>query len=80
MGHSNEMRLKLFNTIILKLVNFGYLQTLHFWQVHLSPLSSTGNIKPLLTPALPPEVQHFSLVTFSLDNRFLNGGLEDRIW
>lgn len=72
MGHSNEMRLKLFNAVILKMVNFGYLQTLHFWQVHLSPVSSQENVKPLLTPALPPAVHHFSLVTFSLGNHFLD--------
>lgn len=30
MGHSNEARLKLFTEIILKPVNFGYLQTLIF--------------------------------------------------
>lgn len=40
MDRSNEMRLKLLSAVILKLVNFGYLQTLHFWQVHISPLSS----------------------------------------
>lgn len=61
----------MFDAVILKLVNFGYLQTLHFLQCFSSnPLSSQENIK--LTPALPPAVHHFSFVTFSLDNHFLD--------
>jgi len=62
MGHSNETRLKLFTEIILKLVNFGYLQTLYFWQVYLLVLSSReykDNIKPLLITCFASSIAEF---------------------
>lgn len=52
----------MFTEIILKLVNFGYLQNLCFWQVYLLPLSSRDceeNIKPLLITCFASSIAAF---------------------